>query len=200
MDNCEDLPAFLNTYAKLAFERDGSERLKIIFSHKRIRSKNSDGWSLADKFHMSFCTTSENATVLNELGVDARNLIGTGVIPFYTEKFLKESGWELFRIGWMVVDFRKLDIFVPFYRFNYAFRYSLQPFHGVERRVFSRIDTKSLLGDPSSCAICKSAFDRDDEILLLQCKHVFHSFCATNFIKTNIYCLYCSKLAFLSDL
>ncbi|KAF8081644.1 hypothetical protein N665_0873s0016 [Sinapis alba] len=53
-------------------------------------------------------------------------------------------------------------------------------------------DGENLNGTNESCVICRLDYEDDDDLILLPCKHSYHSECINNWLKINKICPVCS--------
>ncbi|CAH2053266.1 unnamed protein product [Thlaspi arvense] len=53
-------------------------------------------------------------------------------------------------------------------------------------------DGDNLNGTNESCVICRLDYEEDDDLILLPCKHSYHSECINNWLKINKICPVCS--------
>ena len=102
------------------------------------------------------------------------------------------SAWGFHQREMYLSEFQ--DILLRRYEFIQALERSTYLIAANEKQIESLPVLKP--DDAGSCAICLSAYEKDDNIIKLNCDHYFHQNCLTKWLRIKSICPYCRKSAF----
>ncbi len=126
------------------------------------------------------------------LGVAARNLLGSGVKPILPKHRFDNSMLKLLQsAGWHFMDFKLLGILDHFKKNNPDFVNIFTDDFSAKSVQFGALNLKYVFGDKECCGVCKDSYQSDEQVLFLECQHIFHYDCIAEFLRDKKNCPYC---------
>ncbi len=168
-----------------------NESHKSFLRHPRVLNAELNGQRILDQYFFYLCSSTDNLDFLQELGIDARNLIGTSVrpkhpiypIPFSVIKKLESFGWTIW----------DLKVLAVFNSLKNSFRFSTVFKEKAVTTEFKSINLDHVFGEKESCIICMDAYSENSEVIFLECFHIFTKIAFKNICIRKVAALYARK-------
>ena len=208
IEECENIHSFINSICVNSDSQWNSEfndAYRAFFSHPKVLESTKDGCKSLDIYFFAACSDDESIIKTEfflQLGVDPRRLIGTETAARVTDGHFQGFAL-LLEAGWTLEDFKNIECISNYRNYcslydhfmatdaNDEFSKALSFLLSIPTIRFDQIDSKEIIGDKDSCAICKQPFQADDQTILLECKHLFHADCSRAFLMRHLACPYC---------
>ncbi len=184
IDSCQDVNSIIRHVADKMNAPYGyywdslfKELFEAFFSHPKVRNarfeENGNSCNLLDLLYFYLCNNRENLLLFESIGVNARNLFDSGIMPIAPPKPTVKYWETLKKRGWTMEEFEKFGFSEFFHSDDFKLAYT-------QRGILDNDLLWSQEDFDFQCAICTNNLREGQDVTMLTCEHLFHTNCIKN--------------------